>query len=429
MNATNSLLNFIKYATSPFHVVNKSISILKEHGFQHLDLGTKWTLKKGGCYYTKVYDSTLIAFVIGEHLSNTPMLRLAAAHTDFPCFKVKPNAAITEKNYVKLNTETYGGAILNTWLDRPLSIAGKVSLKSDSVFHPRICFIDFNQNLLTIPNLAIHMNRDINKGKELNKQTELLPLIATLNDTLKKDDFFINYLASKMNVRVTDILDYDFYIYNKEEGCTLGIDQSFISAPRLDNLTSVYGLLTGITASQLNPNALHCIALYDNEEIGSHTKQGADSIIMNFILEKIFDSLNKSKTTLFNSISKSVLLSADVAHGYHPNYSSKSDLTNKPCLNHGIAIKINANQKYASDTEAIAIVQQLCQKYNIPYQKYVNRSDMIGGSTLGSITSSWLPMKTVDLGIPLLAMHSARELMGTSDQNTLNRLMEAFFKE
>lgn len=429
MNTTNALLNFINCATSPFHVVNKSIGILKEHHFQSLDLGTEWTLKKGGRYYTKVYDSTLIAFVIGENLDHTPMLRLAAAHTDFPCFKVKPNAAIIEKNYVKLNTETYGGAILNTWLDRPLSIAGKVALKSNSVFQPRICFIDFNQNLLTIPNLAVHINRDINKGKELNKQTELLPLIATLNDTLKKEHFFLEHLASKMNVKITDILDYDLYIYNREEGCTLGIDQSFISAPRLDNLTSVYGLLSGITAPRLNPTALHCIALYDNEEVGSHTKQGADSMIMNFILEKIFDSLNKSKTTLFDSISKSILLSADVAHGYHPNYASKSDLTNKPCLNEGITIKINANQKYASDTEAIAIVQQLCHKHNIPYQKYVNRSDIIGGSTLGSITSSWLPMKTVDLGIPLLAMHSARELMGSSDQLTLNRLMQAFFCE
>lgn len=429
MNNTHLLLDFIKQATSPFHVVKKSVSMLEKHGFQSLALDAHWKLEKGGCYYTKIYDSTLIAFVIGKEIADTPMLRIAAAHTDFPCFKLKPNAAIIEKNYVKLNTESYGGAILNTWLDRPLSIAGKVALKSDSAFHPRICFIDFNQNLLTIPNLAIHMNHEINKGKELNKQTELLPLIATLNDTLKKDNYFLNHLASKMNVSACDILDYDFYIYNKEDGCVLGIDQSFISSPRLDNLTSVYGALTGITAPQLNPYAIHCIALFDNEEVGSRTKQGADSMIMNFILEKVFDTLNKSKTTLFDSISKSILLSADVAHGYHPNYSSKNDPTNIPCLNKGIAIKINANQKYASDTEAIAIVQQLCNKHHIPYQKYVNRSDMAGGSTLGSIASSWLPMKTVDLGIPLLAMHSARELMGTFDQAALNKLMQVFFQE
>ena len=429
MNNTNSLLNFIKYATSPFHAVKQSISILKEHGFQSLDLDSAWTLKNGGRYYTAAYDSTLIAFVIGERLDDTPMLRIAAAHTDFPCFKVKPNASIIEKNYVTLNTETYGGAILNSWFDRPLSIAGKVALKSDSVFHPHIRFIDFNQNLLTIPNLAIHMNRDINKGKEINKQTELLPLLSSLNDTLKKDDFFLHYLADKMNVDVTDILDYDFYIYNKEEGCMLGINQAFISAPRLDNLTSVYGLLNGIIQPELNPTVLHCIALYDNEEVGSHTKQGADSMIMNFILEKIFHSLDKPKTALFDSITKSLLLSADVAHGYHPNYSAKCDPTNKPCLNQGVVLKINASQKYASDTEAIAIVQQLCDKHHIPYQKYVNRSDIAGGSTLGSITSSWLPMKTVDLGIPLLAMHSARELMGANDQNALNKLIQVFFQE
>ncbi len=428
MNET-TLLDFIKYATSPFHVVNKSISILKKNGFQPLNLNDNWNLKKGGCYYTKVYDSTLAAFVVGVDLDDAPMLRIIAAHTDFPCFKVKPHADIVEKNYIKLNTETYGGAILNTWLDRPLSIAGKVALKSDSVFQPRIYFIDFNQNLLTIPNLAIHMNHEINKGKELNKQTELLPLIATLNDTLQTNNYFLDYLASKINVDTSDILDYDFYIYNREDGCTLGAEQSFISSPRLDNLTSVYGALAGITAPHLNSHAIHCITLFDNEEVGSHTKQGADSMIMNFILEKIFDSLKKTKTTLFRSISKGVLLSSDVAHGYHPNYSSKSDPTNTPCLNQGIVIKMNANQKYATDTEAIAIIQQLCHKYNIPYQKYVNRSDMIGGSTLGSIASSWLPMKTVDLGVPLLAMHSARELMGASDQNMLNKLMQAFFQE
>lgn len=429
MNDANLLLNFTKHATSPFHVVKEGISILKKHGFQALNLEENWSLLKNGKYYIKIYDSTLIAFVIGKELEETPMIRFAAAHTDFPCFKLKPNADIIDKNYVKLNTESYGGAILNTWLDRPLSLAGKVALKSDSIFHPRICFVDFNQNLLTIPNLAIHMNRDINKGKEFNKQTELLPLISTLNTTFKKEAYFLNYLAEKMNININDILDYDFYIYNREEGCILGIDQSFISAPRLDNLTSVYALLTGIISKNLNPSAFHCIALYDNEEIGSHTKQGADSIIMNLILEKIFASLNKSKTTLFHSITKGILLSADVAHGYHPNYSSKNDPTNIPCLNQGIVIKINGNQKYATDAEAIAIVQQLCETHKIPYQKYVNRSDMVGGSTLGSITSAWLPMKTIDLGIPILAMHSARELMGTSDQTSLNHLICAFFQE
>ncbi len=425
--SAEKLLQFIKNATSPFHVVKESISILENDGFKPLDFTKPWELTVGSSYYAAPYESTLFAFTIGSELCSEPTLRIAAAHTDHPGFRIKPIAEITEHNYLKVNTETYGGVILNTWLDRPLSIAGRVSLKSNDIFKPIIRLLDIKEPVLTIPNLAIHVNREVNKGVELNKQTDMLPILAMMNDSLNKDSYFISYLATQLQVDVSDILDFDLYVYNAEDGCVLGINQDFISAPRLDNLTSVYALLEAITTTKRN-DGVNLIALFDNEEIGSRSKQGADSILTNILLEKIFFSLGMDRTTLYEIIMRSIFLSVDVAHGLHPNYPSKYDPINVAQLGDGIVLKIDSTQKYASDTEAIAIIIQLCLAHNIKYQKYVNRSDMTSGSTLGSIASAWMPMKTVDLGIPLLAMHSARELMGAADQGELNQLIQAFFK-
>lgn len=424
--SSEALLQFIKNATSPFHVVNESIHLLDKAGFLPLDFTKPWELKEGSSYYATPYDSTLFAFTIGPNFKKDPSLRVAAAHTDHPGFRIKPVAEITEREYLKVNIETYGGVILNTWLDRPLSIAGKVSLKSDDIFHPTIRLVDFKDPILTIPNLAIHVNREVNKGIELNKQTDMLPLLGMMKDSLNKDTYFIDCLASFINVDAKDILDFDLYVYNAEDGCVLGMNHDFISAPRLDNLTSVYALLDSITTSK-RKEGVNLIALYDHEEIGSKSKQGADSIITNMLMEKIFFSLGMNRTGMYETIMGGVLLSADVAHGFHPNFPGKYDPVNIAMLGAGIVLKIDSTQKYAFDTEAIAIVQQLCNANDIKYQKYVNRSDMTSGSTLGSITSAWLPMKTVDLGIPLLAMHSARELMGTADQLHLTNLMKAFF--
>ena len=428
MNKSNEqLLHFISGSPSSYHAVLQGTAMLEKAGFERLDQTAPWELKPGGSYYTVPYGSTLFAFTIGEQFDHDPFIRAAAAHTDHPGFHIKPLAEVHEKNYLKVNTESYGGLILNTWLDRPLSIAGKAALKSSNVLKPKVRYVDFQKPVLTIPNLAIHINRDINKGVELNKQTDTLPLLAMMNDTLNKDHYFLNYLAEQLDTEPEEILDFDLYVYNAEEGCMLGMNDDFISCPRLDNLTSVIALLDAVMTGRRD-GGINLIALYDNEEIGSRSKQGADSFLTNIILEKIFSALGKTRTQLYEAVLGSLLLSVDVAHGLHPNYPAKNDLTNFASLNGGVVLKIDSNQKYAFDTEAIAAVQQLCEAGQIKYQKFVNRSDAGSGSTLGSIASAWLPMKTVDLGVPLLAMHSARELMGSQDQEQLCRLIRSFFE-
>ncbi|MBQ8730097.1 MAG: M18 family aminopeptidase, partial [Lachnospiraceae bacterium] len=320
------------------------------------------------------------------------------------------------------------------WLDRPLGVAGKVSLKGEDIFKPVTRIIDFARPLVTIPNLAIHLNKDMNKGVELNKQTDMAPIIGILNDTLNKDSFFIDTLTSHLQVAKEDILDFDLYLYPTETGTTLGIDNEFISSPRLDNLTSVYSCLYAITDAfcpvdcrREISNRINLIALSDNEEIGSRSKQGADSMIANIITNKIYKCLGFEDTVMYDSIMDGILVSADVSHAFHPNHENKNDPSMICELTKGIVLKFNSSQKYASDTEALAIAVGLCEAYNIPYQKFANRSDTTGGGTLGSIASKWLPMKTIDLGVPLLAMHSARELMGAEDQKALNRFIHDFF--
>lgn len=420
------LLDYINQSTSPFHVVLESERMLDEAGFEKLDLSISWDLKAGGAYYVNVYGTTLFAFTVGTQLADTIDFRIAGAHTDHPCFKIKPKTEITDHGYLKLNTDVYGGPILNTWLDRPLSIAGKVAIRSNDIFHPEIRFIDFKKPILTIPNLAIHMNREVNKGVELNRQSDTLPILGLVNDMINDKNFFMDYLAEELNVKGEDILDFDLYIYNFEKGNFVGIKEEFISSPRIDNLSSCYALLKGIINGK-RESGVNLITLFDNEEVGSRTKQGADSAILPIILEKITAALGLNHEKHLNSIMKSLMLSVDVAHAIHPNRSEKSDVTNKVKLNQGVSLKLESNQKYATDSEAVAIIQQLCDAKEVKYQKYVNRSDMAGGGTIGSLVSSWVPMKTVDMGIPMLAMHSARELMGAEDQMHMHKLIEGFF--
>ena len=439
MNTATALIDFIGKCPTPYHVVTNSKDILKAAGFEELEFTAPWTIVPGGRYYSAPYGTTLFAFTISESISKAtkPVLHIGAGHTDFPCLRIKPTAELSSKDYLKLNVESYGGLILNTWLDRPLSIAGKVSLKSEDPYHPRTAIIDFKKPLLTIPNLAIHLNREMNKGVELNKQTDMAPVMGMITDTLSKEDFFVNTLAKHLSVDKDAILDFDLYLYPTEIGCLVGINDEFISSPRLDNLTSVYALLYGITNGNLTSdncldikvpnNTINMIALYDNEEIGRRSKQGADSLIANIVLNKIFKSLGFEDTAMYDAIMDGLLMSVDVSHAFHPNHENKNDPALICELTKGVALKFNSSQKYASDTEALAIAVALCSNNNIPYQKFANRSDTTGGGTLGSIASKWLPMKTIDLGVPLLAMHSARELMGTNDQEALNNLMKVFF--
>lgn len=449
-DATERLFAYIKEGTSPYQVVQNSAKLLAEAGFQSLDFRGKWKLQKGKSYYTIPFGTTIFAFRVGGKVSEEPYFKMASAHSDHPGFRIKPVAEMTEKEYLKLDTESYGGVILNTWMDRPLAIAGKVCLRSDDVYAPDIIYMDTKRPVVTIPNLAIHMNRDVNKGVELNKQTEMNPLFGMKTEENAKTaeqqgnqkaedhsgsedfvkDFFKAYVARMLEVSKDEILDFDLYLYCAEGGCTIGVQDEFISSPRLDNLTSAEALVYGITQSSIHAKTaddIAVIAIYDNEEIGSRSKQGADSTLTNLFLEKLMNGLGYDHMAYQDAVLRSFLLSVDVSHCMHPNYAAKNDPVNLCYLNKGIVIKIDSTQKYASDTEAVSIVQQLCDKNSIPYQKFVNRSDGTSGSTLGSIQSSWLPMKTVDLGVPLLAMHSARELMGREDQKALEELMCAYF--
>lgn len=428
---TEKLLQLIEAGTSPFHTVAKVIRDLEEAGFTELDLSEKWGLGQGGKYYMPYNGTSLIAFCIGKDLGFVDELRIAAAHTDFPCLRIKPNPEITSEKYCRLNVEIYGGAILNTWLDRPLSVAGRVVVKSDDVFSPKVLMIDLKKPLLIIPNVAIHLNKEVNKGVELNRQTDMLPIAGLIPDNmiaeeLNKEHYFIKYLAQALNVEAEDILDFELSIYNTEAGNILGMRNEFISAPRLDNLTSVQALVSGMIEGS-RKKGMNVIALFDHEEVGSRTKQGAGSMLLNMVLEKIFLSLGRNRLDYIESLAKSMLLSVDVAHGLHPSQPLKNDPTNKCILGGGICIKEASAQTYATDSVAVGIIQQLCDFKKIPYQKYVNRSDGTFGSTLGSIASTLIAVKTIDIGVPILAMHSSRELMGREDQDSLVELMKAYF--
>ena len=416
----------ITACVSPYHCILESTSRLKAAGFEELKLDGSWQLEPGKSYFVNAFHSTMFAFRVGTILDTAPALRIAAAHTDWPCFKLKPSPEVCTNRYGKLNVEVYGGPIFSTWMDRPLSMAGKVCTKGKSPFKPGIHFVDFQRPLITIPNLAIHMNRNVNEGVALDAQTDLLPLFTILTDTLEKDNYFLQLLAQEINTPIEEILDYEIYIYNMDSGTTLGLHEEFYSAPRLDNITSVQAALNAIISSQ-PVDSIHMIALYDNEEIGSHTKQGAASALTDRIIEKIYLSLGYSRETFLNALLHGFLLSMDVAHALHPNHTEKCDIKNQILLNDGVCIKMAASQSYATDATAVSIIEQICQQADIPYKKFSNRSNIRGGSTLGSISSCLLTMKTVDIGVPLLAMHSSREIMGIYDQSAIVRLAAEFF--
>ncbi|MCR5153587.1 MAG: M18 family aminopeptidase [Lachnospiraceae bacterium] len=423
------LLDYLKEATAPHQAVAAGISILKKSGFKELSLTEEFKVAPGGKYFLTAAGTTLIAVTIGKDVAKDQKFHIAAAHTDHPCLHIKPKAELAGGDYLKLDVEVYGGPILNTWLDRPLSIAGRVALRSDDIYKPELRLVDFKRPLVTIPNLAIHMNRKVNEGVELNKQNDMLPILGAINkdgDEKQDKEYFLTLLAKELKVKKEDILDFDLYVYNTEEGSFVGAEEDMISAPRLDNLTSCYAILEGITSGE-RANGINVGVLFDHEEIGSRSKQGADSAMLKMVLEKIYAGLGFSTDALNNSILSSFLFSVDVAHAVHPAHTEKYDPVNVGYFNSGIVLKLNSNQKYTFDTEAVAIAQALCEKGGVKYQKFANRSDVAGGSTLGPIISGWLPMKTVDIGVPILAMHSARELMGRKDQEYMEKLMKTFY--
>lgn len=424
-------LRYTKTATCPFGVVKEAEEYLKKAGFYSIKPEDEWNIERGKGYFMNLYGSSFIAFYVGQEFSSDGRLTIAAAHSDQPCFVIKPNAVMESGKYRKLNVEAYGGAILNTWLDRPLGIAGIVAEKGSDAFHPHVRVVDFKRAMLVIPNMAIHFNRDVNKGVELNKQKDMLPLLgmmeAYVSDKMEEKDYLLRLLSEETGIKAEDILDYQLYLYNFEDGMTVGVNHDMLLAPRIDNLASVFACVKAVTSGK-NESGLNVIAIFDNEEVGSRTKQGAGANLFAGILERIYAALSVERETFLRSVNGGFFLSVDGAHAVHPNQSEKYDPTNPVYLNDGIVLKRAANQAYATDAVAAGIIKEICGKNNIAYQEFVNKSDSAGGSTLGAIASTLLPMRMADVGVPMLAMHSSMETMGTKDLEALVRLVTSLFE-
>ena len=414
------LIDFIDAAGSSYHVVEKCNELLGP-----VPLFEKKGMHEGQIYCFPLYHTGTVFVAIGKNPRKAP-LRIACAHTDFPCLRIKPNPIIREHGYGKLNVEVYGGLIRNTWMDRPLSIAGAVALRGKHLFTPKLQLVDVRRPLMIVPNLAIHMNRKVNEGVELKPQKDLLPLFFQNGDGDEDDTKkLLVLLAEELGVSAEDILSYDLNAYPYERGCLLGCDNAFLSAPRLDNLSSVKACVDALHA--WNGEGIRIVALFDNEEVGSRTKQGAGSTALAILLERVCWKMGIDREEYLKKVMEGFCLSVDVAHALHPNAPEKADPTNQPMLGGGTVLKVAANQSYAGDPEAFAVIAGLCEREGIPYQVFTNHSDAAGGATLGSILSAQLPMRTMDIGVPILGMHSARETMGACDQFILTRLLTSFF--
>lgn len=422
------LIDFIYDSPTQFHAVEKVKKILIEKGFKELKLNQRWNLEKGGKYFTTKNDSALVAFQLGKGEIDDKGFKIIGAHTDTPTFRIKPNPEMVEGNtYLRLNTEVYGGPILNTWLDRPLSLAGRVTLESENILKPEVKLININEPLMIIPNLAIHMNKKVNEGIELNKQKHTLPLVSIINEEFEKDNYLVNIIAKELNVKPENIIDFDLFLYEYNKGNIIGLNNEFISTGKLDDLAMVHAGINALIESPITEST-SVMVCFDNEEIGSRTKQGAASPMLKNILERIVLVQNKDRESFMMALDNSYIISADMAHALHPNYPEKHDPTNKPVLNGGPVIKINANQSYTTDSDSSAVYEMICKKADIPYQKFVNRSDERGGSTIGPISSSQLDIRSIDIGSPMLGMHSIRELGGVKDHYYMKRSFDEFYK-
>ncbi len=423
----SDFFGFMKKATTSVQTVDAIRERLKAEGFMELEMNELWTLNVSGKYYLTPYPSMLVGFTIGSGQFPTTCVKMIAAHTDNPGFRIKPNPEVNSEGMLTLNVERYGGPILNTWFDRPLSIAGRIAVKSDEVLKPKVIHLDFQRPILIIPNLAIHMNREVNKGVEIKIQKEMQPLLTQLIKDEIKDNYLLDLVAEEAGVDREDILDMDLNVYCYEEGMLVGSKEEFVSCPRIDDLSMVYAAMESLVESK-HKDGINIVAFMDNEEIGSMTRQGADSVMLSNILERIHMGTAGRKQQSIHQAMNFFVISADCAHGLHPNYGEKSDITNKPVMNKGMAIKISCNRSYASEVETIAAFQQLCDKAGVKYQKFVNHSDQRGGTTLGPLLSKYVPVHVVDVGVPMLAMHSTRELMGKQDFLDSIEIFRTFFQ-
>lgn len=423
-----NLIGFIEKSPTAFHSVETSEELLKLNGFKKLDSREEWKLEQDGKYYTTKNSSAIVAFTINTNNLKEDGFRIIGSHSDSPSFRVKPNPEMeAEKTYLKLNTECYGGPILNTWLDRPLSIAGRVVLKGESVLRPEETLVNINKPICIIPNLAIHMNREVNEGVALNKQKDMLPLVGLLNDSLEKDNFLLKTIAKELGRKIEEIIDFDLFLYEYEKGMLIGPNEEMISCGRLDNLSMAHASLHALIDAK-SLNGVNVVAVFDNEEVGSSTKQGADSNMLLNVLERISLCLGQNREEFFRSLYSSFIISADLAHAVHPNVGEKHDPTNRPVMGKGPVIKINANQAYTSDSQSIAVYKTICKEAEVNCQEFVNRSDVRGGSTIGPISSTHIDIPSVDVGSPILAMHSIRELGCVEDHMDIYKTFKKFYE-
>ena len=413
------LFQFIENSPSCFHAIETIRKKLNAEGFIELVEGRSWQIEKGKKYYVTRNLSSIIAFKIPEN--DFKNFHIVASHSDSPTFKIKENAEIEVNNkYVKLNTEKYGGMICSTWFDRPLSIAGRILVKEGNLVKTHLVNID--KDLVIIPNLAIHMNRAVNDGYKYNAQIDMLPLYG---DNTSKGSL-MKTVAQSVGVEEDSILGTDLFLYNRMRGTKIGSNSEYISSPRLDDLECAYASLSAFL-SETNSNSASVYCVFDNEEVGSGTKQGADSTLLYDVLRRINMCLGNSEEDYYKLIASSFMVSADNAHALHPNYSDKSDPTNKVYINDGIVIKYNANQKYTTDAVSASIFKSICDSVNVPYQTFTNRSDILGGSTLGNISNAHVSLNTIDIGLAQLAMHSTYETAGAKDVTYLIDALKAFY--
>lgn len=414
------LIRFLADSPTAFHAVDNLKQILKDHGFIELFEREHWDIRRGGKYFVCRNSSSLIALQVGETLEDYSF-KIAASHSDSPGFRIKEKAELTvREKYRKLNTEGYGGMLCATWMDRPLSAAGRAFVRKDGRFEERL--VNLDRDLFLIPSVAIHMDRSVNENCSFNKQIDMLPLFASG----RKEGGLQELTAAELGVDPEEILGMDLYLYNRMTPSVWGRDQEFLSAARLDDLECAYTSLRGFLGAE-DERAVNVFACFDNEEVGSNTKQGAGSTFLADVLERLNEGLGKSREDYQRAVASSFMLSCDNAHAVHPNHPEKTDQENCVYLNEGIAVKVHAGQQYTSDGFSMAVWDHICREAGVPLQYFANRSDMRGGSTLGNIAMSQVSVNAVDIGLPQLAMHSAYETAGVRDIDCMIRAVRQFF--
>ena len=425
------LLSFLDASPVSFLAVRNIANELEKNGFRRVNaqepLGK---VEAGDRFFVTKNDSSVYAFHIGKKPLADAGFHMICAHCDSPTFRVKPNAEIDcEGGIVKLNTEVYGGPIMSTWFDRPLTLAGRVIVKGDDVMRPKTLLLHVKRPLLQISNLAIHFNRQVNDGVKLSRQKDVLPILGIINDEMEKGNLLMNVITDELNVKKEDILDFDLYLADATPACTFGAHGEFISSGRLDDLSMCWaGVEAMLAASSEVPDTTRVLALFDNEETGSQTKQGAGSPFLSYMLKRVALAQGDTEEAYYQAVERAFMISADNAHAWHPNYGEKYDPTNHPMLGGGPVIKFNAAQKYASDAASAAIFAGICEKAGVPCQRFVNHSDVAGGSTLGNILASSVPLQGVDMGNAILAMHSCRETGSVIDHEYAVKAFTQFYR-